>query len=84
MAQIQVYTTQYCGYCTRAKAFLKEKGIPFEEIDVTGDDQARAELLEKSGGKRTVPQIFINNQPIGGYTDLIILAESGKLEQMLS
>jgi glutaredoxin 3 len=84
MAKIEIYTTTYCGYCVQAKSFLKSKGLPFTEIDVTGDDAARHALVEKSGGRRTVPQIFINDEAIGGYTDLVALDRNGKLESLLA
>ena len=83
MAPVEIYTTTYCGYCTQAKAFLKSKGVAFKEIDVTGDDAARAALVERAGGRRTVPQIFIGGEPIGGYTDLVALDRSGRLDALL-
>lgn len=84
MAKIEVYTADYCPYCTRAKDLLKRKGVGFEEIDVTHDDAAREMLVEKSGGRRTVPQIFINDQPVGGFDDISALDRSGKLDALLA
>ncbi len=84
MKPVKIYTTNYCGYCTRAKDFLRGKGISFEEIDVTGDDAARARLAEQAGGRKTVPQIFIAGEPIGGYTDLVQLDRDGRLDPMLA
>lgn len=84
MAKVELYSTQTCPYCVRAKSLLDAKDVDFKEIDVTGDDEARMALVTKSGGRRTVPQIFINDNPIGGYDDLRALEESGKLDQMLS
>lgn len=84
MAKIEIYTTTYCGYCMQAKSFFRSKNLPYVEIDVTGDDAARQALVQKSEGRRTVPQIFINDQPIGGYTDLVALERSGRLEAMLA
>lgn len=84
MAKIEIYTTTYCGYCDQAKSFFRSKGLPFTEIDVTGDDAARQALVEKAGGRRTVPQIFINGQSIGGYTELVALNRNGELEGMLA
>ncbi len=81
---IKVYTTNWCGYCTQAKEFLARRGLSFEEIDVTDDDELRVKLVEMSGGRRTVPQIFIGGQAIGGYTDLAALAADGKLEALLA
>ena len=65
MAKIEIYTTSACPYCVKAKALLDIKGAAYEEIDVTGDDEARIALVEKANGLRTVPQIFINGQHIG-------------------
>ena len=84
MAKVEVYSTQTCPYCVRAKSLLDAKDVDFQEIDVTGDDEARLALVAKAGGRRTVPQIFINGQSIGGYDDLRALEESGKLDQMLA
>jgi glutaredoxin 3 len=84
MAKVEVYSTTYCPYCVRAKQLLDAKDVDYTEIDVTGDDAARVALVEKSGGRRTVPQIFINGQSIGGYDDLKALEESGKLDGMLA
>lgn len=75
-----MYTTLICAYCIRAKALLKERGIPFEEIDVTGDPSARAWLVERTG-RRTVPQIFIDDEPIGGFQELRELDRSGELQK---
>lgn len=82
MASVEVYTTKVCPYCVRAKALLTRKGIPFTEIDVS-DDDARIALLKKSDGRRTVPQIFINDVGIGGSDDLYALDANGKLDAML-
>lgn len=84
MKPVRVYTTNYCGFCVRAKDYLKRKGVEFEEIDVTGDDDARTKLVEMSGGLRTVPQIFVGEQHVGGYTDLVALDQKGQLEPMLA
>ena len=70
MQAVKIYTTDYCSYCKRAKALLKSKGIAFEEIDVTHDD-AKRDWLVKTTGFKTVPQIFIDEKPIGGYDDLV-------------
>ncbi len=83
MAKVEVYSTTYCPYCVRAKQLLDAKDVDYTEIDVTGDDAARIDLVEKSGGRRTVPQIFINGTSIGGYDDLRALEESGKLDGLL-
>lgn len=83
MAKVEIYSTQTCPYCVRAKALLDAKDVDYTEIDVTGDDAARMALVEKAGGRRTVPQIFINDFGVGGFDDLRQLEETGKLDQML-
>lgn len=83
MVKIEIYSTSYCPYCIRAKQLLDAKNVDYSEIDVTGDDGARLALVERSGGRRTVPQIFINGEPIGGYDDLRVLEESGDLDRLL-
>lgn len=82
MAQIVIYTTNYCPYCFGAKSLLRSKNVEFEEIDVTNDPSRRAEMEELSG-RYTVPQIFIDGKPIGGYDDARQLDDEGKLDQML-
>lgn len=84
MRPVRIYTTHYCGYCVRAKDLLKRKGVEFKEIDVTGDDAERAKLVEASGGQRTVPQIFIGDHHVGGYTDLAALDQRGELDPLLA
>ncbi len=84
MAKVEVYTTNYCPYCVRAKQLLDVKDVTYSEIDVTSDDAARMALVQKSGGRKTVPQIFINDVAIGGYDDLRLLEEQGKLDTMLA
>ena len=84
MAKIEVYTTSYCPYCFRAKALLKSKGAPFEEIDVTNDPALRAKMVELAGGRRTVPEIFINGEIIGGCDELYALELSGELDGLLA
>jgi glutaredoxin 3 len=83
MATVQVYSTSYCGYCVRAKQLLTARGIPFDDIDVTGDDDKRAWLVERTG-RRTVPQIFIGDESIGGYVELAALDRSGELPKKLA
>lgn len=83
MKPVRVYTTDYCGYCTRAKQLLAGKGVPYEEIDVSNDDALRADLVEKSNGQRTVPQIFIGDHHVGGYSDLVALEAKGQLDPLL-
>lgn len=83
MAAVKVYTTRICGYCVAAKRLLARQSIEFEEIDVSGDAATRRWLMEASG-QRTVPQIFIHDQSIGGYTELAALHRSGGLEAMIA
>jgi glutaredoxin 3 len=82
MAQVVIYTTNYCPYCSAAKALLRSKNVEFEEIDVTADAARRGEM-EKLSRRRTVPQIFIDGQPIGGYDDARSLDDRGELDRML-
>jgi glutaredoxin 3 len=84
VAKVEVYTTSYCPYCIRAKSLLKGKGVAFEEIDVSGDAALREKMIELSGGRRTVPEIFINGRIIGGYDELRALEAAGRLDPLLS
>ena len=84
MAKVEVYTTAYCPYCRNAKSLLKQKGVVFEEIDVSGDGALREKMIELSGGRRTVPEIFINGKIVGGYDELRALEAEGKLDPLLS
>jgi glutaredoxin 3 len=77
-----MFTTQICPYCIRAKMLLKSKGVEFEEIDVSGDHEKR-DWLVKVTGRRTVPQIFINDEPIGGFDDMRALDLNGELDKKL-
>lgn len=79
--RVQVYTTNYCGYCVRAKALLKRLNIAFEEIDVS-DDPDKRDWLVKESGQRTVPQIFIDGRPVGGFTELAALERAGGLREL--
>ncbi len=84
MAKVEVYSTSYCPYCMRAKALLRSKGVVFEEIDVTNDPALRAKMVERAGGRRTVPEIFINREIIGGCDELYMLELSGELDTLLA
>jgi glutaredoxin 3 len=84
VAKVEVYTTTACPYCVRAKALLKHKGVPFTEIDVTDDDELRQKMVEMAGGRRTVPEIFINGKIIGGYDELRALEDEGGLDPLLA
>ena len=81
--KIIVYTSDYCSYCAQAKKLLQSKGFDFDELNIQNDDSLRNEMLEKSNGMRTVPQIFINNFHVGGYTELAALVASGDIENLL-
>jgi glutaredoxin 3 len=83
MKPVLVYTTDYCGYCVSAKALLNSKNIPFEEIDVSKDQALRLEIARRSG-RRTVPQIFIGDESIGGFMELKALSDSGQLASKLA
>ena len=83
MKPVKIYTTTYCGYCVRAKDLLTRKGVKYEELDVTGNDEMRSKLVEMSGGQRTVPQIWIGDTHVGGYSDLARLESEGRLDSML-
>lgn len=84
MAQITVYSGPNCPYCQRAKALLAKKGVAYDDFDVRADEGKLAEMMEKSNGKRTIPQIFINGQHIGGFDDLYALDSAGKLDPLLA
>lgn len=81
MATVQMYTTRWCGYCIRAKTLLDSRGIEYEEISLDDDSGFRQHLMELTGGW-TVPQILIDGNPIGGYTELWQLDRSGELERL--
>jgi glutaredoxin 3 len=81
-SRVVVYGTTYCGYCFRAEELLRREGIAFESIDVTGDLRARAELVRRANGRRTVPVIFIDGEPIGGYQELAALVRAGELKHL--
>jgi glutaredoxin 3 len=82
MARVEVYTTTYCAHCVRAKLLLYRRGIAYQEIDVTHDDEKRAWLVGATG-LRTVPQIFIDGKSIGGAQQLVDLDRSGELAKMV-
>lgn len=84
MAKVEIYTWQTCPFCIRAKQLLERKGINFVEYQIDGDDQARAKMIERADGRRSLPQIFIDDQGIGGCDDLHSLESQGKLDQLLN
>ena len=83
MTHIRMYTTEWCGYCVRAKTLLASKGIPYEEIQMEDTPDFRKQLVEMTGNW-TVPQIIIDEKPIGGNTELAAIARAGGLEQYVS
>lgn len=83
VARIELYTTAICPYCVAAKSVLKAKGLEYREIRVDTDPAKRDEMLARSGGRRTVPQIFVNNQHVGGHDDLVAADRSGRLAELL-
>lgn len=82
--RIVIYSTPFCGYCAAAKRLLTAKGAEYTEIDVMMDAERRQEMLVKSGGRRTVPQIFIDGRHIGGFDDLSALDKAGELDPLLA
>jgi len=83
MANVVIYTTSICPYCVRAKMLFQRKGVSYEEIDVSRDNELRIKLMEQTK-QRTVPQIFINDKHIGGCDDLYALERQGALDPLLA
>ena len=83
MPTVEIYTWQFCPFCFRAKALLKQKGIKFTEYSIDGDNEARAKMSERAGGLRTVPQIFINGKSIGGCDELYELENNNELNELI-
>jgi glutaredoxin 3 len=84
MPKVTIYTTWLCPYCSGAKSLLARKGVSFEEIDAPRGSAARDEAIEKSGGRQTVPQIFIGDTAVGGYDELRALEQAGELDPLLA
>jgi GrxC family glutaredoxin len=82
VSRVVIYTKDYCPFCNYAKALLRSKEVVFQEIDVTSDDRQQEEMIRLSG-RRTVPQIFIDDTPIGGFEELRQLENEGKLDRVL-
>ncbi len=82
--KVEIYTWRTCPYCIRAKELLKRKGVEFIEYSIDGDEAERAKMSRRAHGRRSVPQIFINDQHIGGCDDIYALDAQGKLEQLLA
>jgi glutaredoxin 3 len=83
MARVEIYTTLFCPYCARAKALLEKKGVTYENIDVIEQPDRRQEMLQRAGGRTSVPQIFIDDEHIGGSDELVALDRTGKLDAKL-
>ena len=83
MKKVVIYTSPICNYCAAAKHLLSKKKISYEEIDIGNDDKKREEMLKKSNGARTVPQIFIGEKHVGGYVELKALENKGELDTLL-
>ncbi|MCV6615428.1 MAG: glutaredoxin 3 [Cellvibrionaceae bacterium] len=83
MSTVTIYSSDFCPFCHRAKALLASKGVTFKELNVDGDPKLRQEAMRKSG-QRTVPQIWINSQHVGGCDDLYALERAGRLEPLLA
>ena len=84
MAQIEIYTTPFCGYCRLAKRLLDQKGVSYAETDVSMDPAERMAMVERAGGRRSVPQIFIGETHVGGCDDLYALERAGRLDGLLA
>jgi glutaredoxin 3 len=82
-AKIEVYTWRTCPFCLRAKDLLKQKGVTFTEYSIDGDEAARASMAKRANSRRSVPQIFIDDQHVGGCDDLYALDRAGKLDPLL-
>jgi glutaredoxin 3 len=83
MAEVELYTTPFCPYCTRARVLLNRKGVAFTDIDITEEPGRRAEMILRAGGRSTVPQIFIDGEHIGGSDELAALDRGGELDTKL-
>ncbi len=83
MPKVEIYTTRICPYSLKAKALLEEKGVSFSEFRIEGNQDRTAEAKQRSGGRETVPQIFIDNEHVGGYHELSTMELEGKLDRML-
>lgn len=84
MSEVEMYSKFMCPFCIRAKALLKKKGVKITEIEASRNQQKRAEMNQRSGGRNTFPQIFIDGQHVGGCDDIFALERSGKLDALLS
>lgn len=83
-AKVEIYTWQTCPFCIRAKNLLVKKGVDFTEYSIDGDENAREKMAQRANGRRSVPQIFINDQHVGGCDDIHALERQGKLDELLA
>lgn len=83
MAKIEIYTNPWCGYCARAKKLLDAKGVAYEEIDIEAQPRRRPEMVQRAGGRTSVPQLFIDGRHIGGCDDTYALERAGQLNGLL-
>lgn len=84
MTQVTIYTKPYCPFCVRAVSLLEKKGVPFTEIEAAFDPDKRSEMVERSGGRATFPQIFVGETHIGGCDDMMAMERAGELDQLLA
>ena len=84
MIKVEIYTSPLCGFCYSAASLLKGKGVAYDELDIVFDPNRRSEMIKRSNGRHTVPQIFINDMHIGGCDELYALEAQGKLDPLLS
>jgi glutaredoxin 3 len=84
MNKVVIYTTPYCGYCVQAKRLLAKKGVAYEEIDVSRNPELRRHMIQSSGGRMTVPQIFVNDTHVGDCDEIYALDKAGKLDALLT
>lgn len=83
-ARVEIYTTDFCGYCSRAKALLASKGVTFEEYKAGANAEKKREMVERSNGGYTFPQVFINGRHVGGSDDIHDLDRQGRLDPLLA
>ena len=82
-AKVEIYSSQFCGYCARAKALLSKKGVDYVDYDILADSSLRDEMVKRAGGRTSVPQIFIDDRHVGGCDDLHALDRAGGLDPLL-
>lgn len=83
MQTVEIYTSPLCGFCSAAKRLLKQKGVAFSEVDILTQPARKSEMMDRAGGKHTVPQIFVGDTHVGGCDELYALDRAGKLDPLL-